>query len=113
MLIELLVRQDIRLILLGVDAVTELMLIQSTLPRHSLEDRIRVVRRLPVPRIMRLEERVVHLPELPLLIRACSGAGGRPRVAVYREREIDPAEANDSFVDEPAPHVRLRERREP
>src|SRR5690242_6234328 len=75
---ELLVRLDLRLVLLAVDALIELLLIQSELPGHSLEDRIRVVRRLSVPFVLRLEQRVVHLPELPLLVRARRRARRRP-----------------------------------
>src|SRR3954470_13341028 len=109
---QLLVCLDLRLILLAVHALVELLLIQPELPRHPLEDRIGVVRRLAIPLILRLEESVVHLPELPLLVRARRGARSRPRIAMHRKWEVDPPEANDPLVHQAAAHVRLRERGE-
>src|SRR5438876_643789 len=64
------------------------------------------------PPVLRLKERVVEIPELPLLVGAGRGARGVPRVPVALQREVDVTQTNLPGGDEAGANVGFGECRE-
>src|SRR4030095_16292292 len=96
-----LVRLDARLVLPRVEARFPLLDVETKRLDVLLELALRAARRLTVPLVLRVEQLVVHLPELALLVRARRGVRRRPRVLVHGERVVVEPIADYTWLDEP------------
>ena len=104
-----LVRENARLVRLGIEALLPRIRVHSQRLHVAEEDLLRVVGvvRFAVPLGLVAEELIVHLPELALVRGARGGVGRRHRVLVHREREVEEAIAREPRVHDAVAHVRL------